>query len=122
MSRGDHQEAIYRDDEDRSLFLDTFGEACAKTGALTGFRWSSFPEYLKPLRKRPTWLEVARVLGSLGIGRDDARGRKGYRAWIDGQDATPSGKAEIVMYSSFLCPTPLLESADYGNSVHSEGP
>ena len=32
MSRGDHQEAIYRDDKDRSLFLDTFGEACAKTG------------------------------------------------------------------------------------------
>ena len=26
--------------------------------------------------KKATWLEVARVLGSLGIGRDDARGRK----------------------------------------------
>ncbi|MDA1274644.1 MAG: hypothetical protein O2960_11430, partial [Verrucomicrobia bacterium] len=25
------------------------------------------------------------VLGSLGIGRDDARGRKGYRAWTDGR-------------------------------------
>ena len=181
MSRGDHQEAIYRDDEDRSLFLDTFGEACMKTGwrihafvlmgnhyhllletpepnlsagmkwlqgtytqrfnsrhkvyghlfqgrykalnvddddhyfesvstyihlnpvraelvsakpgALAGFRWSSFPEYLKPLRKRPPWLEVARVLGSLGIGRDDARGRKGYRAWMDGRALECSNQA-----------------------------
>ena len=32
MSRGDHQEAIFRDAEDRARFLDTFGEACEKTG------------------------------------------------------------------------------------------
>ncbi len=32
MSRGDHQEAIFRDDADRQRFLETLGEACAKTG------------------------------------------------------------------------------------------
>ena len=32
MSRGDHQEAIFRDDQDRKRFLETLGEACAKTG------------------------------------------------------------------------------------------
>ncbi len=32
MSRGDHREDIFRDDDDRRLFLKTVGEACAKTG------------------------------------------------------------------------------------------
>lgn len=32
MNRGDHQEAIFRGDEDRRLFLKTLGEACGKTG------------------------------------------------------------------------------------------
>ena len=32
MNRGDRQEAIFRDDEDRVGFLATLGEACAKAG------------------------------------------------------------------------------------------
>ncbi len=32
MSRGDHREAIFHDDADRRAFLNTLGEACAKTG------------------------------------------------------------------------------------------
>jgi hypothetical protein len=32
MSRGDHQEAIYRDDADRELFLRCLEEACEETG------------------------------------------------------------------------------------------
>ncbi|MBE7501473.1 MAG: transposase [Verrucomicrobiales bacterium] len=32
MSRGDHQEAIYREDADRELFLKCPAEACEKTG------------------------------------------------------------------------------------------
>ena len=32
MNRGDHQEAIFRGDDDRRLFLKTLGEACEKTG------------------------------------------------------------------------------------------
>jgi REP element-mobilizing transposase RayT len=31
MNRGDHQEDIFRGDEDRELFIETLGEACAKT-------------------------------------------------------------------------------------------
>jgi REP element-mobilizing transposase RayT len=31
MSRGDRREPIFRDDQDRRCFLDTLGEACAKT-------------------------------------------------------------------------------------------
>ena len=32
MNRGDRQEPIFRDDEDRKRFLGTLGEACVKTG------------------------------------------------------------------------------------------
>ena len=32
MRRGDHQEAIYRDDADRELFLRCLEEACEETG------------------------------------------------------------------------------------------
>ena len=31
MNRGDHREAIFRDDEDHQRFLATLTEACAKT-------------------------------------------------------------------------------------------
>ena len=32
MARGNQGRAIWRDDRDRLRFLDTLGEACAKTG------------------------------------------------------------------------------------------
>ena len=32
MNRGDRRELIFIDDADRQRFLDTLGEACAKTG------------------------------------------------------------------------------------------
>ena len=34
MNRGDRREPIFNDDKDRLRFLDTLGEACAKTGWL----------------------------------------------------------------------------------------
>jgi REP-associated tyrosine transposase len=32
MNRGDRREAIFKDDKDRELFLETLGQACEKTG------------------------------------------------------------------------------------------
>jgi REP element-mobilizing transposase RayT len=32
MSRGDRREPIFKDDDDRKVFLKTLGEACGKTG------------------------------------------------------------------------------------------
>jgi REP element-mobilizing transposase RayT len=32
MNRGDRREPIFKDDPDRQRFLETLGEACAKTG------------------------------------------------------------------------------------------
>jgi hypothetical protein len=36
MNRGDRREAIFREDRDRVLFLETLAEACLKTGWETG--------------------------------------------------------------------------------------
>ena len=40
------------------------------------YGWSSYPEYLKRAPARVPWLRVDRVLGEMGIGRDDATGRR----------------------------------------------
>ena len=32
MNRGDRREAVFRDDQDRKVFISTLGEACQKTG------------------------------------------------------------------------------------------
>src|SRR6185436_8524366 len=45
---------------------------------LASYRWSSYRDYLKPPRKRPSWLRVDRVLGEAGIPRDSAPGRKEF--------------------------------------------
>jgi len=164
MNRGDRREPIFKDDQDRRRFLETLGQACAKTGwqvhayclmlnhfhlvvetpnanlvagmkwflgtytsrfnrrhklfghlfsgrykslivdgsgdgylrtvcdyvhlnpvrakllgleqPLEEYRWSSYPEYLKRTGRRPVWLRVDRLLGELGIRRDDRAGRR----------------------------------------------
>jgi putative transposase len=43
---------------------------------LARFRWSSYPAYLLPSRKRLPWLRVDRLLGEHGIPKDSAAGRK----------------------------------------------
>jgi len=43
---------------------------------LREFRWSSWPEYLKPPSKRPKWIRVDRLMGEHGIPKDSAAGRR----------------------------------------------
>jgi putative transposase len=45
---------------------------------LADYRWSSYPEYLKRAGKRVKWLRVDRVLGEMGIRRDDAAGMRRF--------------------------------------------
>jgi REP element-mobilizing transposase RayT len=45
---------------------------------LREYGWSSYPEYLKRPGRRPGWLRVDRLLGELGIRRDDAAGRRRF--------------------------------------------
>src|SRR5437867_669050 len=37
---------------------------------LETFRWSSYPDYLKPSSHRPSWLRVQRLMGEKGIPND----------------------------------------------------
>ncbi len=53
--------------------------------ALKIYRWSSYPLYLGQPTRRPGWLRVDRVLGDLGIHRDDGEGRRGYEAYMEGR-------------------------------------
>jgi len=45
---------------------------------LQKYPWSSYPEYLKRAGQRVGWLRVERVLGEMGIQRDDAVGRRRF--------------------------------------------
>jgi len=44
--------------------------------ALSEYRWSSWPEYLKSPGKRPAWLRVDRLQGEYRIPQDSAAGRR----------------------------------------------
>jgi len=52
---------------------------------LKDYRWSSFPFYVGLPRRRPQWMRVDRVLGSLGIKADNAQGRRQYEAYLEGR-------------------------------------
>ena len=63
---------------------------------LQTYRWSSYPEYLKRAGQRVEWLRVDRVLGELGIRRDDAAGRRQFAEAVEerrGKDEPGEWKA-----------------------------
>lgn len=47
---------------------------------LSAYRWSSYPAYLLPARKRPAWLRVDRLLGEHGLPGDSKGARREF-AW-----------------------------------------
>jgi REP element-mobilizing transposase RayT len=61
---------------------------------LESYRWSSYPEYLLPARKRENWLRVDRLLGEHGVERDDRRGRLEFARRMEAQRNEP-GPAEV---------------------------
>ena len=46
--------------------------------SLADYAWSSFPEYLKPTKRRVGWLRVDRLFGELGIRQDNSKGRREF--------------------------------------------
>jgi REP element-mobilizing transposase RayT len=52
---------------------------------LQAYVWSSYPEYLKRAVARPAWMRVDRVLGELGIERDDRAGRRRFAEAMEEQ-------------------------------------
>lgn len=191
MSRGDHREAVFKDDQDRHCFVATLTEACEKTGWLvhayclmgnhfhlvvetprgnlvagmkwflgtyTGrfnrrhklsghlfsgrykalivdgsgsgylrtvceyvhlnpvrakllgpeeplrkYRWSSWPAYLQRPRGRPTWLQVGRLLGELGIPKDSPAGRRELERVVEARrQAEEGGRYKAIRRGWYL--------------------
>jgi REP element-mobilizing transposase RayT len=55
---------------------------------LQSYRWSGYPEYLKRAGPRTAWLRVDRVLGEMGIGKDDAAGRRRFAQAMERRRST----------------------------------
>ena len=55
---------------------------------LRNYRWSSWPAYLLPPGKRAAWLRVDRVLGELGIPKDNGAGRRELERVMEGRRGT----------------------------------
>ncbi len=49
--------------------------------SLKGYRWSSYLSYFVPAAKRPRWLRVERVLGSVGIEGSLDNGQRSDWKW-----------------------------------------
>jgi REP element-mobilizing transposase RayT len=50
---------------------------------LKSYRWSSFPTYLEPPRRRVPWVWVERMLGEMGIPKDSAAGRREFERLLE---------------------------------------
>jgi len=70
----------------------------AADGKLADYAWSSFPEYLKEPDQRPEWLRVDRLLGELGIRRDDAAGRGEFQETMEAR-CRMEGHADEELWS-----------------------
>ena len=60
--------------------------------ALSAYRWSSYPEYLKAAGRRPGWLRVDRLLGEHGIPKDSPAGRGLFAARMEERRGAEDGR------------------------------
>jgi putative transposase len=58
---------------------------------LRTYAWSSWPEYLKPAKKRWPWLRVDRLLGEYRIPRDTLAGRRHLETSLETRRASEAG-------------------------------
>ena len=59
---------------------------------LRAYRWSSWPEYLKRPKQRPSWLRVDRLLGEMKIPKDSAAGRRELERLVEARRSTEEGR------------------------------
>src|SRR5437016_4325067 len=70
---------------------------------LESFRWSSYPDYLRPDRQRPSWLRVDRLLGEKGIPKDSEAGRKQFALQMERRRAEEAAtEYDQIRRSRFL--------------------
>lgn len=58
---------------------------------LKNFAWSSWPTYLQPPSKRPSWLRVDRLLGEWGISKDSSAGRRHLELAVEAKRGAEDG-------------------------------
>ena len=63
---------------------------------LSRYRWSTYPAYLLPARKRPPWLRVDRLLGEHGIPCDSPAGRKEFARRMRARQAMEEKECKAV--------------------------
>jgi len=61
-------------------------------GCLRAYRWSSYPEYLKPPSRRPQWLRVERLFGEMRILKDSLVGRQQFEGLMEQRRQTEDPK------------------------------
>jgi putative transposase len=93
---------------------------------LSDFRWSSYPEYLKPPAERRPWLHVVRVLGEWRIPKDSAAGREHFELMMETRRASedPEQVRRIERgwcYGSEEFRQELLEQAENSFGLHHGG-
>ena len=59
---------------------------------LREYRWSSYPLYLRPPGRRPSWLRVDRLLGEHGLSKDSRAGRKQFERRMEERRASENGQ------------------------------
>jgi REP element-mobilizing transposase RayT len=62
---------------------------------LASYLWSSLRYYLQSRRKRPTWLQVGRLLGEHGIPRDSKAGRREFGRRMEMRRQTEDGPRQF---------------------------
>ena len=72
----------------------------AKTEALSSYRWSSYPAYLKP-RLRPAWLRCDRLLGEHGLVKESGRSRLEFARRMEARRQEPNNAGETALRSGW---------------------
>jgi len=64
------------------IHLNPAEAGLVRPGRLADYEWSSYPLYLQPPVRRPSWLLTDRMLSACGIPADTKKGRKAYEAYM----------------------------------------
>ena len=94
---------------------------------LRGYRWSSWPEYLKAPGQRWAWLRADRLLGEYRIPQDSAAGRRELARAVEERRAAESGVEYKAIRRGWCLGEPafkqeLLEQMAGGFGGHHGGP
>jgi len=60
--------------------------------SLKAYRWSSYPEYLRPPSQRPAWLRVDRLFGEMQIPKDSEAGRRQFELSLEQRRGQETGQ------------------------------